>query len=97
MIYVIAILSLLLIASIYKNVKLGLAILRMEDAIEECLDIIDQKYNSMSEVLQRPLFYDSPEVKSVVEDIRAVRGSLHGVALSLTKNIVEEEEEDSGS
>ena len=47
----------------------------------------------MSEVLQRPLFYDSPEVKAVVKDIQKVRDSLHSVALSLTKNIVDESEE----
>jgi hypothetical protein len=31
-------------------------------------------------------------VKAVVKDIRSVRDSLHNVALSLAKNIVEEEE-----
>jgi hypothetical protein len=56
------------------------------------MDVIDEKYSSMSEILKRPLFYDSPEVKAVVKDIRSVRDSLHNVALSLAKNIVEEEE-----
>ena len=92
MIYVCVTLAILLCVSIYKNVMLGLSILRMEDAIEECLDVIDKKYNTMSEVLARPLFLDSPEVKSVVRDISAVRSSLHNVALSLTENLVEEKE-----
>tara|TARA_R100001594_G_C3899983_1_gene230589 strand:+ start:174 stop:371 length:198 start_codon:yes stop_codon:yes gene_type:complete len=65
----------------------------MEDAIEECLDVIDEKYEQMNEILQRPLFYDSPEVKAVVRDISTVRDSLHSVALSLTKNIEENKEE----
>jgi hypothetical protein len=64
----------------------------VEDSIEECMDVIDEKYSTMSEILKRPLFYDSPEVKAVVKDIRSVRDSLHNVALSLAKNIVEEEE-----
>jgi hypothetical protein len=85
-------LSLLLSLSVYKNIRLGLIILRVEDSIEECMDVIDEKYSSMSEILKRPLFYDSPEVKAVVKDIRSVRDSLHNVALSLAKNIVEEEE-----
>ena len=84
----------LLCLSIYLNVRLGLVILRVEDAVEDCLDTIDEKYNAMSEVLQRPLFYDSPEVKAVVKDIRMVRASLHSVALSLTKNIIDESEDD---
>lgn len=93
MIYACVALSILLTLSVYQNIRLGTTILRMEDSIEECLDVIDEKYGTMSEILKRPLFYDSPEVKSVVEDIRAVRSSLHAVALSLTKNIVPEEEE----
>jgi hypothetical protein len=93
MIYVSIILFVLLCLSIYLNVRLGLVVLRVEDSIEDCLDTIDEKYNSMSEVLQRPLFYDSPEVKAVVKDIQKVRDSLHSVALSLTKNIVDESEE----
>ena len=93
MIYVSIILFVLLCLSIYLNIRLGLVVLRVEDSIEDCLDTIDEKYNSMSEVLQRPLFYDSPEVKAVVKDIQKVRDSLHSVALSLTKNIVDESEE----
>ena len=92
MIYVCIVLSLLLFLSVYKNIRLGMIILRVEDSIEECMDVIDEKYSSMSEILKRPLFYDSPEVKAVVKDIRSVRDSLHNVALSLAKNIVEEEE-----
>ncbi len=97
MIYACISLSVLLLISVYQNVRLGLAVLRMEDAIEECLDVIDEKYGTMSEILKRPLFYDSQEVKAVVEDIKAVRSSLHAVALSLTKNIVEKEENEIGS
>ena len=87
------ILALLLFLSVYKCIKLGMTILRMEDTIEECLDVIEEKYEQMNEILQRPLFYDSPEVKAVVRDISTVRDSLHSVALSLTKNIEENKEE----
>ena len=94
MIYACAILLVFLILSTYINIRLGVTVLRIEDAIEECLDVIDDKYNSISEILKRPLFYDSQEVKSVVGDIKVVRASLHAVALSLTKNIIEEKEEE---
>ena len=87
MIYLVALLSVLLVVSVYKNIVFGVMILRLEDSVEECLDVIDEKYSSMSEVLKRPLFYDSPEVKSVVKDIGVVRDSLHSVALALTANI----------
>jgi len=87
MIVAIVILSILLAFSIFKNVKFGITILRMEDTLEECLDVIDEKYEIMSEILSRPLFYDSPEVRHVVQDIKAVKDSLHVIAFSLTRNI----------
>ena len=82
----ITLLSIILCWSIYKNITLGITILKMEDTIEESLDVIEEKYAKMSEILKRPLFYDSPEVKSVVKEIRAVRTSLHGIAAALEKN-----------
>jgi hypothetical protein len=90
---IITILSVFLIFSVYKNVVIGMAVLRMEDAIEDCLDVIDEKYSKMTEILQRPLFFDSVEVKTVVNDIKAVRSSLHDVAVTLARNITESEEE----
>ena len=89
----ITILTIALSFSIYKNVVFGLTLLKMEDTLEECLDTIDQKYQKMSEILQRPLFFDSPEVKSVVKEISDVKDSLHKVALVLSKNVVETKED----
>ena len=88
----IAVLSLFLSFSLYKNYRLGTAILRMEDSIEECLDVIDQKYESVSKILKRPLFFDSLEVRKVISDIESVQRALHAVALSLTENIDEEQD-----
>jgi len=90
---VIVILTFLLIVSVYKNVQLGTTVLKMEDAIEECLDVIDTKYEIMTEILERPLFYDSPEVRSVVKGIGSVRTALHSVALTLTKDVPDEIED----
>lgn len=90
---IIAILSMALSFSVYKNISFGITLLKMEDTLEECLDVIDQKYEKMSEILQRPLFFDSPEVKAVVKEIRDVKESLHRVALVLSKNVSETEED----
>lgn len=90
---IIGLLFFLLCLSVYKNFTLGITILKMEDALEDCLDIIDEKYKSMTEILQRPLFFDSNEVKTVVNDIRAVKDSLHEIALVLSKKGVEDEEQ----
>ncbi|MCW4027791.1 MAG: hypothetical protein NWE76_09960 [Candidatus Bathyarchaeota archaeon] len=73
---IITVLGLLLAVSLYYAVKFALIILRVEDAIEESLDVIDEKYRSMSKVLEIPLFYDSPQIRQVVNDIKATRETL---------------------
>ena len=78
--------------SIYLNIKFGLILLNMEDSIEECLDILDERYYSMSKVLEIPIFFDSIEVRQVIEDIRKSRESLLKVANTLAKIEVEEDQ-----
>jgi len=79
-----AILSLLLGLSIYFTIKMGLTILTIEDAIEECLDILDERYTSVSKILEIPIFFDSVEVRQVVDDINASRNAILVVANKLT-------------
>jgi len=94
LIYAILILSILLLLTFYYSIKFGLIILKIEDAIEESLDVIDKKYDSMSEILERPLFYDSPEVRQVLQDIKSTRHSLHKVAFTLSKDFETLKDED---
>ena len=84
-----------LAASLYYNYKMGMTMLRVQDAIEESLDALDKRYNSISKILKVPLFYDSPEIKRAVEDIRKSREAILYVANQLTS--IQEEEEESGS
>jgi hypothetical protein len=86
-----AVLFLLLVISVLKNVQLGMTLLRVEDSLEECLDVIDKHFAHMSEILKRPLFLDSPEVKAVVKDIKEVRNALHRIAYVLSQNVQDEE------
>jgi len=69
-------LSAALCVSLYFVAKFSLIILRVEDAIEESLDIIDERYRSISGVLEIPLFYDSPQIRQVVSDIKVTRDTL---------------------
>ena len=89
--FIIFVLIVLLGLSLWKNIKFGMTILRMEDTVEESLDIIDKRYEKMSEILTRPLFFDSAEVRQVVSEIKTVRDSLHAIAISLTENVTENE------
>ena len=79
----IALFALLLFALIYSirlNVKLGLCLLKVEDSIEESLDILDSRYKSVSEILEIPIFFDSIEVRQVISDIEQSRDSILKVA-----------------
>jgi len=93
MVYVsLTIVTILLAASLYFNWKFARTILQIEDELEDCLATINEKYVKMSEILSRPLFFDSPEVRRVVQDIRETRNSLHRIALALSRNFKAEED-----
>jgi|TARA_R110000796_G_scaffold6676_9_gene23382 hypothetical protein len=76
----------LLTFSTYKLFKFSMIIIEFEDNIETCLDLLDKRYKSMSEILEIPVFFDSVEVRRVINDITACRESLVIVANKLTKN-----------
>ena len=76
----------ILVVSLYFCFKFAMIILKVQEVIEESLDILDERYKNMSEILQRPLFYDSSEVRSVLEDINYSRAAIHNIAISLVKN-----------
>jgi len=84
MMYAISIYSLLvtvtLIVSLYYNYKFGRALIRMEDALEESIEKLDDRYNSISKVLEIPLFSDSPQIRQVVSDIKECQRSILFVA-----------------
>ena len=72
--------TVLLGISAYYNYKFGRALIRMEDAIEESLDRLDERYESISKVLEIDLFYDSPQIRQVVADIKECQNSILYVA-----------------
>lgn len=90
----------ILIASLafvlFKLYKFSMILINLEDTIEECLDELDERYNSISEILDMPIFFDSVEIRRVVNDIRVSRESLITVANKLTETYgrqIESEEE----
>lgn len=66
-------------------------ILNVQEAVQESLDILESKYNIISSILQRPLFYDSPEVRQVLREIELSKESIHSIALKLTNDFNGEE------
>lgn len=74
------ILLLLLLVSLYFNYKHGMLLLQIVDRIESSLDILDERYASISNILQIPLFYDSPQVRAVLDDVKTCRDAILRVA-----------------
>jgi hypothetical protein len=67
--------------------------MRVQDAIEDCLFVMDERIKSIDKVLEIPLFFDSPEIRRVHEDLRLSRDAIIKVAetFSTIEDEVEEE------
>lgn len=83
--FVIFVETFLLFISGYYLYKWGKIILNLEDSIEDCLEALDQRQLSIEKVLQIPLFYDSPEVRRVHEDIKSSRDAILKVAYIVSR------------
>ena len=65
--------------------RLSRIIFGFEDKIEECLDVVDESYGSIAEVLEKPLFFDSPEIREVLNQIRKTNVALLEMAGNLAE------------
>jgi len=76
---------LLLIVSVYFNIKFGIFILSTVDAIEESLDVLDEKYRIFSKILEKPVFFDSVEIRQVIQEIKSSQDLLLEIANKLSR------------
>jgi hypothetical protein len=79
------------IALIFYCLKFARLLLSAQDAIEECLEVLETRKNSISKVLEIPLFFDSPEIRRVHDDLRASKDAILRVAETISTVTVEEE------
>lgn len=87
--YIIGILAFLLLISIWFCIKFGLVIIKMQDALEESLDLLDQKYNNLSKILEIPIFYDSQEVRKAVREVEDAKNIILYIANKITQSVEE--------
>jgi len=92
MVIAIVLLTVLLVLTSYFCIKFALIILNIQETLEESLDIIDVKYSKLSKILEIPIFYNSPEVKSAIKEIEDTRDALLYIANQLTSSSSLEEE-----
>ena len=88
----IGLLTVCLFVSLYYNYKFGVIILKVQDTVESSLDVLDQNYRIMSEILEKPVFFDSIEVRQALDSIAKSRDSILLVANDLVDSISEEKE-----
>ena len=69
---------------LYKVYTFSLIILNVESAIEESLDLLDERYSRINEIAQTPIFFDSVEIRQVVAEIKASHDALLIIANKLT-------------
>ena len=91
MIVLIVALSILLLIAVFFCLKFALIIIKFQENLEHSLDLIESKHESVSKVLDIPVFYDSYEVKKVILDIEEVRSSLVYISNILTDSIEQED------
>ncbi len=88
----ISVLSLYSIIATYFCIKFAITVLKIQDALQDSMDTIDERYRNMSDILTRPLFFDSPEVRQVLQDIEETKECLHEIAYSMSAKLIDEEE-----
>lgn len=83
---IIVLLFLLLYFLANRLYKFSLIILNVEESIEESLDLLNHHYGKINEVVQKPVFFDSIEVRQVVDDIKQCHNAVLKVANKLTSD-----------
>jgi hypothetical protein len=97
MLYLVLILSVLLVISIYFCVKFALIIINIQETIEDCLDILDEKYAIISNILNIPIFYESREIREVLARIKESRDAILLIAQKLSSKNYDKEIEENGN
>lgn len=73
-------LSTALILQTYYLVRFARTIFEFEAKIEDALDEIDECYGEINQVLEKPLFYDSVEVRHVLTQIKKISDVILDIA-----------------
>lgn len=85
---IIIILLIAICVSLFYIFKFGRIILNIEECIEEAIAGLDESYNKMSDILEKPVFFDSMEVRQTIDEIASARNLMFGIAEKLTASVV---------
>lgn len=57
----------------------------MQEDLEYALDAIDEKYQRISDILEIPVFFDSPEIRRLLSEIRDIKRVILDISARLSK------------
>ena len=86
LIFVIVILVSIIFFLVYKLYSFSLIIIDMEDGIEKCLDVLEDRYKNINQILKKEIFFDSIEVRQTINEIRITHEAILEIANLLTRN-----------
>jgi len=92
MLIAVILLSIITAALSYIVFRMATTIFGFEDSLSKAIEKIEESYEVINKILERPLFLDSPEVREVHRQIGIVNDYLLDIAKDLSE-IVESEEE----
>ena len=76
------------------SIRFSKIIMNFEDRINDSFEKINKSRETIKEILTRPLFYDSPEVKEVINSIKNVQNTILYIASNLDMlEVIEVEDE----
>lgn len=78
--YIIGFLVLFSVVVSYFTIKFALIILKTEEKLTNILDAIDEEYMEISKILEKPVFFDSQEVRQVMSSIDNVRNTFLNIS-----------------
>ncbi len=68
----------------YYLFKFSRIILEVQDAINDSLEELDESYIKVNKILEKPIFFDSIEIRQCIQEIRNVRNTVIRIASRMT-------------
>lgn len=97
-IVILSILCMILVTALsyigYQWYRLALIILKLEEEIEDSLDILDDMFKEMAQLLEVPVVYDDPVVRQVVDIMKRLKQTILLIANKITTVTRSDEDED---
>ena len=91
---VIIILLLAVFLLAYKLYQFSIIIINVENAIEDSIEILNERQASISKILEKDVFFDSVEVRQAIADIKSSQDAIIIVANILTDSVNQNRIED---